>query len=78
MAALVLTTHADHAVPLAAAVFGAMVASCVIGGVAGALVPLVLRRLGADPATASTIILTTITDVVSMALLLSGAAWLLG
>ena len=77
MLVLVLTTHADQAVPLAAAVFGAMVASCVLGGVAGALVPLVLRRLGADPATASTIILTTITDVISMALLLASAAWLL-
>jgi magnesium transporter len=77
MLALVLTTHAEDAVPLATAVFGAMVASCVIGGVAGALVPLVLRRFGADPATASTIILTTITDVISMALLLGSAAWLL-
>jgi magnesium transporter len=77
MLALVFTTRAAHAVPLAAAVFVAMVASCVVSGVAGALVPLVLRRLGADPATASTIIVTTVTDVVSMALLLGGATWLL-
>ncbi len=77
MAALVFATRADDAAPLATAVFVAMVASCVVSGVAGALVPLVLRRLGADPATASTIILTTVTDVISMALLLGGAAWLL-
>lgn len=32
----------------------------------GALVPITLRKLGADPATASSIFLTTATDVVSM------------
>jgi magnesium transporter len=36
----------------------------IAAGVAGALVPVVLRRLGQDPATASSIILTTVTDVV--------------
>ena len=35
------------------------------------LVPLTLRKLGADPATASSIFLTTATDVASMGLLLS-------
>lgn len=42
----------------------AMVISMIAAGVAGALVPVVLRRLGQDPATASSIILTTVTDVV--------------
>jgi magnesium transporter len=41
-----------------------MVISMIAAGVAGALVPVVLRRLGQDPATASSIILTTVTDVV--------------
>ena len=36
----------------------------VAAGLAGALVPIVLKRLGQDPATASSIILTTVTDVV--------------
>jgi magnesium transporter len=36
-----------------------------------------LRRLGADPATASSIFLTTATDVVSMGALLGLASWLL-
>jgi magnesium transporter len=44
----------------------AMIFSCVVSGVAGALVPLTLKKLGADPATASSIFLTTATDVVSM------------
>lgn len=47
-------------------VFLAMIGACVISGVCGVLTPLVLRRLGADPATASSIFLTTFTDVASM------------
>ncbi len=54
----------------------AMVGSCAISGVSGALVPLTLKKLGADPATASSIFLTTATDVISMGLLL-GLATLL-
>ena len=42
----------------------AMVISMFAAGLAGALVPMVLRRIGQDPATASSIILTTLTDVV--------------
>lgn len=41
----------------------AMVLSVVAAGIAGALVPIVLTRVGQDPATASSIILTTVTDV---------------
>ncbi len=40
-----------------------MVLSMVAAGIAGASVPIVLTRLGQDPATASSIILTTVTDV---------------
>lgn len=48
----------------------AMAGSCAISGISGALIPLTLKRLGADPATASSIFLTTMTDVASMGLLL--------
>jgi magnesium transporter len=41
----------------------AMVTAMVMAGISGALVPMVLSRLGQDPATASSIILTTVTDV---------------
>jgi len=41
----------------------AMVLSMTIAGMAGALVPITMVRFGQDPATSSTIILTTITDV---------------
>jgi len=47
-------------------VFMAMIGSCVASGLSGAMVPLTLKRLGFDPATASSIFLTTATDVVSM------------
>ncbi|HET8769736.1 MAG TPA: magnesium transporter [Gemmatimonadaceae bacterium] len=62
---------------LAGIVALAMVASCVISGVAGALIPLGLRRVGADPATASSIFLTTATDVASMGMFLGLATLLL-
>ncbi|MBU0593514.1 MAG: magnesium transporter [Pseudomonadota bacterium] len=42
----------------------AMVISMVTAGFAGALVPIMLQRFGQDPAQSSSIILTTVTDVV--------------
>jgi magnesium transporter len=59
-----------HAAMLALVVLLAMIGACVASGVFGAVVPLALRRLGADPATASSIFLTTATDVASMGLFL--------
>jgi magnesium transporter len=55
---------------LALVVFLAMVGSCMISSVAGVLVPVTLQRLGIDPATSSSIFLTTSTDVASMGLFL--------
>lgn len=43
-------------------------------GLAGALVPILLRRFGQDPATAASIILTTVTDVVGFSSFLGIAA----
>lgn len=64
------------ALVLSFVVFVAMILSCVASGVSGAMVPLTLKKLGFDPATASSIFLTTATDVVSMGALL-GLATLL-
>ena len=69
--------HHPQALMLAAITFVAMAGSCAMSGIAGAAVPLGLKRLGADPATASSIFLTTATDVVSMGLFLGLAAWLI-
>ena len=62
--------HNPAALQLALIVFLAMTGSCIVSGIAGALIPLTLRKLGADPATASSIFLTTATDVASMGLFL--------
>ena len=62
--------HQQSPVMLALVVFLAMIGACVASGVSGAMVPLTLKRLGFDPATASSIFLTTATDVVSMGMLL--------
>jgi magnesium transporter len=51
-------------------VFLAMIGSCAASGITGVLVPLSMKRIGADPANASGIFLTTVTDVASVGLLL--------
>lgn len=65
------------AVTLGLIVFVSMIVACVTSGVFGAVIPLLLKRLGADPATASSIFLTTATDVVSMGAFLGLATLLL-
>ena len=40
-----------------------MVLAMAIAGVAGALIPVLLARMGQDPAQSSSIVLTTVTDV---------------
>ena len=74
-AAVAMFAYADmndnaDALLLAFVVFVAMVGSCVVSGVTGVAVPTALKRFGADPATASSIFLTTYTDVASMGLFL--------
>ena len=70
--------HNEHALLLGAIVMLAMIGSCIISGISGAVIPLTLRRFGADPATASSIFLTTATDVASMGIFLTLATmWLM-
>ena len=75
----VVASAQNHSSPLLLSliVIISMVGSCVISGIAGATIPLVLKRVGADPATASSIFLTTATDVASMSIFLGLATlWL--
>jgi magnesium transporter len=67
-----------EALTLGLVVWLAMTASCVVSGLAGAIIPLALQRFGADPATASGIFLTTATDVISIGAFLGLAAWMVG
>lgn len=53
---------------------GAMVINLVIAGLTGTLVPLSLVRFGVDPAVASSVFITTITDVVGFFVFLGLAA----
>ncbi len=58
-------------------IFTAMTGNLVIAGVAGSSIPLLLKRVGIDPAIASSIIITTFTDVFGFLLLLGLASKLL-
>lgn len=58
-------------------IFLAMTFNLIIAGIAGSTIPLVLKRIGIDPAVASSIIITTFTDVFGFLLLLSLATKLL-
>jgi magnesium transporter len=51
-------------------VFLAMIGSCAASGITGVVVPLSMKRIGTDPANASGIFLTTVTDVAAVGLLL--------
>jgi len=56
----------------------AMIANMLIAGVSGAAIPILLERVGIDPALASSVFLTTITDVVGFMVFLGlGTAILL-
>lgn len=59
-----------QALTLALVIVLAMTGACLASGIFGVLVPLTLRRFGADPATASSIFLTTGTDIAGMGLML--------
>ncbi len=52
-------------------IFGAMVCNMMIAGLSGALIPLVLKALNQDPALASSIFLTGVTDVLGFFIFLS-------
>jgi magnesium transporter len=53
-------------------------ANLIVAGIAGSGIPLVLRRLGFDPALGSNLFLTTVTDLLGFAGFLAVAALLLG
>lgn len=56
---------------LALVILIAMTGACMCSGLFGVLVPLTLQKWGADPAMASSIFLTTMTDIVGMGLMLA-------
>jgi magnesium transporter len=63
---------------LAAVIGLAMIVSMTVAGLAGACVPMAMKAVGQDPATASSIVLTTVTDVVGFLSFLGLAALMAG
>jgi len=76
MYVVAILQHSPDAFMLSIVVFIAMIGSCIISSISGTFVPLILKRLGADPVVASSIFLTTVTDVISMGMLLGLASLL--
>lgn len=59
------------------AVFLAMMVNMIVAGASGVAIPLLVRKMGKDPALVSGIFLTTITDALGFALMFVIAIWLL-
>ena len=60
---------------LGAVIAAAMLTNIIVAGVAGSLVPVVLDRAGADPAVASSIFVTMVTDSMGFFSVLALATW---
>jgi len=55
----------------------AMFMNLVAAGIAGASIPLILKKMKIDPALAGSVVLTTVTDIVGIFAFLGTATWLL-
>lgn len=78
VAAALVAYALGHGSHLGLVVFLAMTGNLFVAGFAGAFIPLLLNRLGIDPAIASSIFVTTFTDVCGYSLLFGLAGLLLG
>lgn len=67
----------NQSVLLGLVVFLAMSGNLMIAGIAGASVPIILEKLGFDPAVASSIFITTFTDTIGFLLLLGLGSYFL-
>jgi magnesium transporter len=64
--------------PELGAIIATAVVNMLVAGTFGVVIPLTLERLGADPAVASAVFLTTMTDVVGFFVFLGLATWWFG
>ena len=70
--------ESDFGKPMIGVVIGlALILNLMAAGLAGMTIPLILERLGVDPAVASGVFLTTVTDVVGFFTFLGLATWLI-
>ncbi|PPR76714.1 MAG: hypothetical protein CFH01_01869, partial [Alphaproteobacteria bacterium MarineAlpha2_Bin1] len=64
-------------IDLSIVIFTAMIINMLAAGFSGIVIPLILFRIGADPALAATVFVTTVTDVIGFFAFLGLAAWAL-
>ncbi len=55
----------------------AILANLIVGALAGAMIPVVLKRMSIDPALAGGVVLTTVTDVIGILAFLGAASYVL-
>jgi magnesium transporter len=55
----------------------AIIINLVAGALAGALIPVILKRMSIDPALAGGVVLTTVTDVIGILAFIGLASYLL-
>lgn len=72
--AAIATAFWFQSIALGLVIASAMVITLIVAGVAGAAIPIVLNRMGRDPAVSSTVFLTTVTDIVGFFVFLGLAA----
>jgi magnesium transporter len=77
VAVAVVTLSLGEGPRLGLLVFIAMTGNVLIAGCAGAFIPILLQRVGVDPAIASSVFVTTITDIFGFLLLLGLAGFIL-
>ncbi|UCC82936.1 MAG: magnesium transporter [Gemmatimonadota bacterium] len=77
LAALVGFLLPEGSVYLGLVVLLAMWGNLIVAGFAGAFVPVLLEKLGVDPAVASSVFFTALTDIFGFFLLLGLASWIL-
>src|SRR5438874_1259598 len=74
---LLFHTYGDHYVPIALTVAASLIGVVTWGTIAGSMLPLVLRRIGFDPASASAPFVATLVDVSGLVIYFSVASFIL-
>ncbi|MFN5705076.1 MAG: magnesium transporter, partial [bacterium] len=67
----------NHSAMLGVVVFLAMLGNLIVAGIVGVSVPIILEKLGFDPAVASSIFLTAFTDTLGFLLVLGLGSYFL-
>jgi len=75
VAAVVIVLNRDYKIALILSL--AMIANLIVAGIFGTIVPLIMQRLGKDPAASATVFITTATDVLGFLVFLGLATIIL-